>query len=144
MRCSFKFTSFTSSSSSWVLANQSSLTIAPRLGLRRMSLWLILCCRTCCIACSDATSVSNSISTEALDSLLAHIDETKRKLDAAGKEKDGVEKQEKIAGLLQALSTAAAQMEILDDRSSASSELLDTVSRASSTNARATRRYYDV
>jgi uncharacterized Zn finger protein (UPF0148 family) len=68
-----------------------------------------------------ATSVADSISTAALDALLARIEQTKYKLDAAGDEPDGVEKQEKIAGLLQELSSAAAQMEMLDDPTSCSS-----------------------
>jgi uncharacterized Zn finger protein (UPF0148 family) len=68
-----------------------------------------------------ATSNADSISTAALDALLARIEQTKYELDAAGHEQDGVEKHEKIAGLLQELSSAAAQMEMLDDPSSSSS-----------------------
>jgi hypothetical protein len=81
-----------------------------------------------------ATScAADSISTAALDALLARIEQTKFALDAAGDEEDGVEKQEKIAGLLQELSSAAAQMEMLDDPSSSAMSTADDYFTATDT-----------
>ena len=57
---------------------------------------------------------TRSVTSEAIDQLLARIEDTQVELVAAEKEEDGIQKQERLKELLSRLSVAAAAIQELD------------------------------
>lgn len=59
-------------------------------------------------------SGTRSVTSDAIDQLLARIEDTQVELVAAEKEEDGIHKQQRLKELLGRLSAAAAAIQVLD------------------------------
>ena len=66
---------------------------------------------------STLSGTTRSVTSEAIDQLLARIEDTQVELVAAEKEEDGIQKQERLKELLNRLSIAAAAIQELDNGS---------------------------